>query len=97
MWGAFSDERTSLSFTIAVGLHQNSHVRARVLRDVMTTFYSLPYIVTARTKQHIKHSFSVLLTARITRCQATIAVRTTGNTSPVLFAACVSQALPSSG
>jgi hypothetical protein len=30
MWGALSDERTSLSFTIASGPRQRSHFRARV-------------------------------------------------------------------
>jgi hypothetical protein len=30
MWGALSDERTSLSFTIAVGPRQSSHSRVRV-------------------------------------------------------------------
>jgi hypothetical protein len=29
MWGALSDERTGLSFTIAVGLRQRSHSRVR--------------------------------------------------------------------
>jgi hypothetical protein len=30
MWGALSDERAGLSFTIAAGLHQRSHCRVRV-------------------------------------------------------------------
>jgi hypothetical protein len=33
MWGALSDERTGLSFTIAVGPRQRSHWRVRVPRD----------------------------------------------------------------
>jgi hypothetical protein len=33
MWGALSDERTDLSFTVAAGLRQISHSRVRVLRD----------------------------------------------------------------
>jgi hypothetical protein len=33
MWGALCDERTTLSFTVAVGLRQCSHSRVRVLRD----------------------------------------------------------------
>jgi hypothetical protein len=37
MWGAFSDERTGLSFTIATGPRQRSHYRVRVPWD------SLPY------------------------------------------------------
>jgi hypothetical protein len=38
MWGAFCDERTSLSFTIAAGPRQGSHCRVRVPR------YSWPYV-----------------------------------------------------
>jgi hypothetical protein len=30
MWGALSDERTGLSFTIAAGPRQRSHLRVRV-------------------------------------------------------------------
>jgi hypothetical protein len=33
MWGALSDERTSLSFTIAAGPRQRNHSRVRVPRD----------------------------------------------------------------
>jgi hypothetical protein len=33
MWGALSDERTGLSFTIAAGTRQRSHSRIRVPRD----------------------------------------------------------------
>jgi hypothetical protein len=33
MWGALSDERTGLSFTIAAGLRQRSHFRVRVPWD----------------------------------------------------------------
>jgi hypothetical protein len=33
MWGALSDERTGLSFTIAAGPHQRSHSRVRVPWD----------------------------------------------------------------
>jgi hypothetical protein len=33
MWGALSDERTGLSFTIAAGPRQGSHSRVRVLWD----------------------------------------------------------------
>jgi hypothetical protein len=33
MWGAVSDERTDLSFTIAAGAHQRSHSRVRVPWD----------------------------------------------------------------
>jgi hypothetical protein len=33
MWGAFSDERTSLPFTIAAGTRQRSHSWVRVSRD----------------------------------------------------------------
>jgi hypothetical protein len=33
MWGALSDERTGLSFTIAAGLRQRSHSRVRVPWD----------------------------------------------------------------
>jgi hypothetical protein len=40
MWGAFSDERTGLSF---FGLHQHSHSRVRLLRDFITTFYCLRF------------------------------------------------------
>jgi hypothetical protein len=38
MWGAHSDERAGLSFTIAAGPRQRSHSRVRVSRD------SCPYI-----------------------------------------------------
>jgi hypothetical protein len=38
MWGALSDERTGLSFTIAAGPHQRSHSRVRVLWDSRTYF-----------------------------------------------------------
>jgi hypothetical protein len=33
IWGALSDERTGLSFTIVAGLHQCSHSRVRVFWD----------------------------------------------------------------
>jgi hypothetical protein len=33
MWGALSDERTGLLFTIAAGPRQRSHSRVRVPRD----------------------------------------------------------------
>jgi hypothetical protein len=33
MWGALSDERTGLSFTIAAGPHQRSHSRVRIPWD----------------------------------------------------------------
>jgi hypothetical protein len=33
MWGALSEERTGLSFTIAAGPRQRSHSQVRVLRD----------------------------------------------------------------
>jgi hypothetical protein len=33
MWGAFSDERTGLSFTTAAGLRQRSHFRVGVAWD----------------------------------------------------------------
>jgi hypothetical protein len=33
MWGALSDERTGLSFTIAAGARQSSHSRVRVPWD----------------------------------------------------------------
>jgi hypothetical protein len=36
MWGALSDERTGLSFTIAAGHRQRSHSRVRVSRDSQT-------------------------------------------------------------
>jgi hypothetical protein len=37
IWGAFSDERTCLSFTIADGPSQGSHSRVRVPRDSFET------------------------------------------------------------
>jgi hypothetical protein len=39
IWGALSDERTGLSFTIAAGRHQRSHSVVRVPRD------SQPYLL----------------------------------------------------
>jgi hypothetical protein len=39
MWGALSDERTGLSFTIAAGTSQRSHSRVRVPLD------SRPYLL----------------------------------------------------
>jgi hypothetical protein len=41
MWGALSDERTGLSFTIAAGSRQSSHSRVRVPWD------SRPYFTVA--------------------------------------------------
>jgi hypothetical protein len=38
MWGALSDERTGLSFTVAAGPRQRSHSRVRVLRDSQPYF-----------------------------------------------------------
>jgi hypothetical protein len=38
MWGVFSEERTGLYFTIAVGSHQCSHSRVRVPRDSRSYF-----------------------------------------------------------
>jgi hypothetical protein len=38
MWGALSDERTGLSFTIAAGPRQRSHSRVRVPRDSCPCF-----------------------------------------------------------
>jgi hypothetical protein len=38
MWGALSDERTSLSFTIAAGSRQRSHSRVRVPWDWRSHF-----------------------------------------------------------
>jgi hypothetical protein len=43
MWGALSDERTWLSFTIASGPRQRSHSQVRVPRDLMTMFYCLRF------------------------------------------------------
>jgi hypothetical protein len=42
MWGALSDQRTGLTFTIAAGPRQGSHTRVQVLRD------SLPYFTGVR-------------------------------------------------
>jgi hypothetical protein len=39
MWGAISDERTNLSFTIVAGPPQRSHSRVRVLLELATIFY----------------------------------------------------------
>jgi hypothetical protein len=41
MWGALFDERTGLSFTIAVGPCQCGHSRVRVPGGLMTIFYCL--------------------------------------------------------
>jgi hypothetical protein len=38
MWGALSDKRTCLPFTIAAGPRQRSHSRVRVLRDLWPYF-----------------------------------------------------------
>jgi hypothetical protein len=38
MWGALSDEGTSLSFAIAAGSRQSSHSRIRVPRDLRPYF-----------------------------------------------------------
>jgi hypothetical protein len=47
MWGALSDERTGLSFTIAAGPRQRSHSRLRVPWDSQTYFtvsdFRLPF------------------------------------------------------
>jgi hypothetical protein len=42
MWGAHSDERAGLSFTIAAGLRQCSHFRVRVPWD-SRSFYCLRF------------------------------------------------------
>jgi hypothetical protein len=44
MWGALSDERTGLSFTIAAGPRQCSHSRVRVPRD------SRPYFIVSDSR-----------------------------------------------
>jgi hypothetical protein len=44
MWGALSDERTGLSFTIAAGARQHSHSRVRVPWD------SRPYFTVSNSK-----------------------------------------------
>jgi hypothetical protein len=43
IWGALSDERTGLSFTIASGPSQRSHSRVRVPLGLATIFYSLRF------------------------------------------------------
>jgi hypothetical protein len=43
MWGALSDERTGLLFTIAAGPRQRSHFRVRVLLGLAIKFYSLRF------------------------------------------------------
>jgi hypothetical protein len=53
MWGALSDERTGLSFTIAYGSRQRSHSRIRV------PWHSRPYFVSDS-----RLPFSSLLTTR---------------------------------
>jgi hypothetical protein len=37
MWGVLSDDKTSLSFTVAPGSRQRSHSRVRVPRDSYST------------------------------------------------------------
>jgi hypothetical protein len=54
MWGALSDERTGLPFTVAAGPHQRSHSRVRVPWD------SRPYF----TVSDSRHSFSSPPTTR---------------------------------
>jgi hypothetical protein len=44
MWGALSDDRTDLSFTIAAGPPQSSHSRIQVPRD------SLPYFTASDSR-----------------------------------------------
>jgi hypothetical protein len=55
MWGAFSDERTGLSFTIAAGPRQRSHSRVWVPRDsrpYFTVSYSrLPFLSPPTTRR----------------------------------------------
>jgi hypothetical protein len=46
MWGALSDERTSLPFTISAGPRQCSHSRVRVTRD------SWPYFTVSDSRLH---------------------------------------------
>jgi hypothetical protein len=46
MWGALSDERTGLSFTVAAGPRQRSRSRVRALRD------SLPYFTVSDSRLH---------------------------------------------
>jgi hypothetical protein len=45
MWGALSDERTGLSFTIATGARQRSHSRIRVPWDLRPYFTVLDSIL----------------------------------------------------
>jgi hypothetical protein len=60
MWGALSDERTGLSFTIAAGHCQRSHFRVRV------PWYSRPYF----TVSDLRLPFS----SPPTNCRATVEV-----------------------
>jgi hypothetical protein len=46
MWGALSDEKTHLPFTIAAGPRQRSHSRILVPREIMTIFYCLRFETT---------------------------------------------------
>jgi hypothetical protein len=41
MWGALSDKRTGLPFTVDTGPDQRSHSRVRVQQDCATLFYTL--------------------------------------------------------
>jgi hypothetical protein len=56
MWGALSDERTGLSFTIAAGPSQRSHSRVRVPWD------SLPYFTVSDSRLPLSDLHSYLIT-----------------------------------
>jgi hypothetical protein len=44
MWGALSDDRTSLSFTVAAGPRQRIHSRVRVPWDCTTILQGICYL-----------------------------------------------------
>jgi hypothetical protein len=50
MWGALSDERTDVSFTIAAGSCQSSHSRVRVPRD-SRPYFTVSLFVTSYDSQ----------------------------------------------
>jgi hypothetical protein len=55
MWGALSDERTGLSFTVAAGPRQRSHFRVRVLWDSRPYFtlsdLRFPFLSSSTTRR----------------------------------------------
>jgi hypothetical protein len=92
MWGVLSDERTDLSFTIAVGPRQRSHSRVRVPWDSRPYFTvsdsRLPFSSPPMTRRATVEVFDPVSTA-FSNCQATGIEVTMPKDSLAAFHECV--------